>query len=339
MGLYLPNGFVNMRSVIGCGCPFIIVMGGRGTGKTYGALEAVLQDRRPFVLMRRTDKQIGIITKPEFSPFAPINRSHGWNYGAYKIGRDQYGIAQLLEDGKPDGEAIGFAIALSTFANVRGINADAVEIIIHDEVIPEKHEKAIKDEGDALLNAYETINRNRELQGRPPLIYLGMTNANRPDSPIFDALKISRQLERMQARHQTCSIMRDRGIALYNLADSPISQRKAQTALYQATQGSDFAKMAIENDYGGDRSQVRPSPLAEYRPIVQIGQLCIYRHKSRRELYASTHVTGSPPVYGTDDMELRRFVRDHADIWRAQLERRVFYETYTDEIYLTNLFT
>lgn len=339
MGIYLPSGFVNMRAIIGCGCPFIIVMGGRGTGKTYGALETVLEDRRPFVLMRRTDKQISIITKPEFSPFAPINRAHGWNYGAYKIGRDQYGIAQLLEDGKPDGDAIGYAIALSTFANVRGINADAVEIIIHDEVIPEKHEKAIKDEGDALLNAYETINRNRELQGRPPLLYLGMTNANRPDSPIFEALGVSRQLERMQARRQVCSIMRDRGIALYNLADSPISGQKARTALYQLTAGTDFEKMAIQNDYGGDRSQVRPSPLAEYRPVVRIGSLCIYRHKNRPEYYASTHTTGSPPAYGTDDMELRRFVRDHAELWRAQLERKIFFETYTDEIYLTNLFT
>jgi hypothetical protein len=171
-----------------------------------------------------------------------------------------------------------------------------------------------------------------------PLIYVGMTNANRPDSPILEALGVTRQLERMQAKHQTCSIMRDRGIALYNLADSPISHAKAETAVYKLTAGSDFALMSINNDYGGDRSQVRPSPLAEYRPIVQVGPLCIYRHKSRREFYASSHVIGSPPAYGTDDMEIRRFVRDHADIWRAQLERRIYYETYTDEIVLTNLF-
>ena len=338
MSIYLDTGFVDMRRIIYCGCPFVIVMGGRGTGKTYGALETVLTDRTPFVLMRRTDKQLKIITRPEFSPFQPINRAHGWTYGAYKIGSDQYGIAQLGEDGKPIEELVGLAIALSTFANVRGVNADRVEIILHDEIIPERHERDIRDEGMALLNAYETINRNRELQGRQPLIYVGMTNANRPDSPILEALGVTRQLERMQAKHQTCSIMRDRGIALYNLADSPISQAKAETAVYKLTAGSDFALMSINNDYGGDRSQVRPSPLAEYRPIVQVGPLCIYRHKSRREFYASSHVIGSPPAYGTDDMEIRRFVRDHADIWRAQLERRIYYETYTDEIVLANLF-
>lgn len=342
MGLYMLDkyGAVDMRQIIYCGCTYIIVIGARGTGKTYGALETVIQDATPFIFMRRTDKQLKILSKPDFSPFTPLNDDHsGWSYGMYPIGPDQYGIAQLLEDGKPDGEALGYAIALSTFANVRGFSADRVKILIQDEVMPEKHEKAIKDEGDALLNAYETINRNRELKGKPPLIYLGMTNANEPVSPIFEALNAQRIIDKIAARRQEVYINREKSLAVYNLVNSPLSKAKAKTALYKLTEGSDFYKMAIENDAGGDRSQVRPSPLREYRPIVQIGPLCIYRHKSRRELYASTHVIGSPPAYGTDDMELRRFVRDHADIWRAQLERRVFYETYTDEVYLTNLFT
>lgn len=338
MNIYQENGYADMASIIECGCPFIIVCGGRGTGKTFGALEYVLQRKKHFIFLRRTEKQLGIVAKPEFSPFRPINRAHGWTYGAYKLGKDQYGIAQLDDKGKPIEDPVGYALALTTFSNIRGISAEDVEIIIHDEVIPEKHERDIRDEGEAVLNAYETINRNRELTGGSPLIYLGMTNANRPDSPVFEALGISRRIELMQTRHQLCSIMKDRGIAVFNLADSPISARKAETAIYKLTAGSDFSKMAISNDFGGDRTQVRPSPLGEYRPVVQIGMLCIYRHKSRRELYATTHVIGTPQVYGTDDTELRRFVRDHAEIWRAHLERRIWFETYSDEIYLTNIF-
>ena len=41
MSLFLDNGFVNMPRLFASRLPFIFVVGGRGTGKTYGALEYV----------------------------------------------------------------------------------------------------------------------------------------------------------------------------------------------------------------------------------------------------------------------------------------------------------
>ena len=42
MGLYLPNGYVDIRWILAQGLPFNFLVGGRGTGKTYGALKVVV---------------------------------------------------------------------------------------------------------------------------------------------------------------------------------------------------------------------------------------------------------------------------------------------------------
>ena len=73
MGLYLPNGYVDIRWILSQGLPFNFLVGGRGTGKTYGALQVGVEAKIKFMLTRRTQAQIDIVTKNDFSPFKPIN--------------------------------------------------------------------------------------------------------------------------------------------------------------------------------------------------------------------------------------------------------------------------
>ena len=91
----------------------------------------------------------------------------------------------------------GYTSALSTFSNLRGFDGSNIKILLYDEFIPERHERLIKNEADAFFNVYETINRNRELQGGPPLIALCLSNSNSLASPIFTALNLVKTLERM----------------------------------------------------------------------------------------------------------------------------------------------
>ena len=76
MSLFLDNGFVNMPRLFASRLPFIFVVGGRGTGKTYGALEYVRKqalEGKKFIYMRRTQDQVDKISQDDFSPFKSID--------------------------------------------------------------------------------------------------------------------------------------------------------------------------------------------------------------------------------------------------------------------------
>ena len=51
--LYTEEGWVNIRGVLNTGLPFIFLVGGRGIGKTYGALQEALRQEEQFLLLRR----------------------------------------------------------------------------------------------------------------------------------------------------------------------------------------------------------------------------------------------------------------------------------------------
>ena len=89
-----------------------------------------------------------------------------------------------------------------------------MQLWIFDEFIPERHERPIKNEGAAFLNAYETMNRNRELQGYKPIQTLCLANANDLGNPIFMELGLVSRAMRMQQTGKTMSLLRDRGIGI-----------------------------------------------------------------------------------------------------------------------------
>lgn len=184
MKLYLDSGYVNIKGIIDLGLPFNFVVGGRGTGKTYTALETVKEEDIKFMFMRRTQAQAELINKPDFSPFKSLNVDKGWNVITKPLTKYNAGFYESCE-GEAVGAPIGYTCALSTISNVRGFDAQDVKILVYDEFIPERHERPIKNEGAALLNAYETINRNRELKGHRPLQLLCLANSNDLSNPIF----------------------------------------------------------------------------------------------------------------------------------------------------------
>ena len=79
MGIYLQNGYLNIKQILSYGLPFNFVVGGRGTGKTYGTLKTAYEEHMRFILMRRTQAQCDLINKPEFNPFKALNNDIGSN--------------------------------------------------------------------------------------------------------------------------------------------------------------------------------------------------------------------------------------------------------------------
>ena len=335
MKLYQDSGYVNIKGIIDLGLPFNFVIGGRGTGKTYTALKTAVEENINFFLMRRTQAQADLINKPEFSPFKTINRDCHWDIQTKTVSK--YNSA--FYSGEENGNIIGYTGALSTISNIRGFDAQDVKLTIYDEFIPERHERPIKNEGAALLNAYETINRNRELNGEKPLQLLCLANANDLGNPIFMELNIIAKAERMRRKGREISIDKNRGIGIFMLTNSPISTNKRNTALYKLTNGSEFEKMSIDNDFAErNYNNVVVRPLLEYRPVVSVGEITVYAHKNSGKLYVSTHKTGSPPIFGTGGNDLARFRRAYFWIWDEYIRNNIEFEEILCEMLLTKYY-
>lgn len=333
MSLYLKNGYLNFSYILGFGCPTTIIIGGRGTGKTYGALLDSIENNRKIILMRRTQSQADLINKPEFSPINPVAQDLGLPVVVKQISK--YNSAIYLGE---DEQVLGFTAALSTFSNLRGFDSSGVELLIYDEFIPEIHERPIKGEGLALLNVYETVNRNRELQGRKPLQMLLLSNANRLDSPILETLDLVNVVDRMRNKGQEEYINQQRGIAIFLLQGSPISAAKADTALYRMVGDSSFSQMSLGNDFAfDDMADVRSLPLTGWKLQAQLGQLFIY--KKDNLYYISKHCAGTPAkVYEDTAIDRARFVRENPRCRDRILTHRIIYEDFSCKSYLTELY-
>ena len=335
MPLYFDSGYVNIGWVLSLGLPFNAIWGGRGTGKTYNALREMVTGRHKFMYVRRTQTQTDLINDPKFNPFKTLNAQEGWDIMPVRLTKYNSGFYHMENVGdaaRPAGEPIGYTAALSTFANIRGFDMSDINVIIFDEFIPEKHERPLPHEASAFFNMIETVNRNRELQGRPPVQVVCLANANDLANPLFMELGIVRKAEKMEKNGQEMSLLRDRGLGLFNLQHSPISARKADTALYKLTEGSSFADMAINNRFEEERGRIRPAPLKEYRPVVVFGELCIYEHKSGSSLYITEHVSGSPRRFGIGEADTHRFIRQYGWIWQRYLMNEIEFEDYGCEI-------
>ena len=343
MQLYDNNGYVNIPEIIKHEAIFIFIYGGRGTGKTYGSLKCFKEQQKKFIYMRRLAAQVDIVKKEDMQPFKTLNRDMGWEIMPFSINKyiSAFYDTDINEDGRiiPVGESYGLLTSLSTFSNLRGVDGSDIKIICLDEFIPELNEKPIKGEADAIFNAYETINRNRELNGEDPVKFLFLANSNRIDNPLFMELNLITLADNMRKKGLEYYYDKKRRMLLIDLAKSKISEEKSSTALYDLTRGTEFYNMAIKNVFlNEERGRIETKPLKEFKPIVAIGEICIYKHKSNGEYYVTGHRSGTPATYGTGEMDRERFRKDYIHIWRAYMKKKVIFEAYIYEVIFDKYF-
>lgn len=338
MGIYLENGYLDFAKILSYKVPFNFIIGGRGTGKTYGALKYMIENNIRFIFMRRTQTQLDVIRKDEYQPFKKLNEDMGWSIHPIQLTKYSSAFYDCERDKngkwkpKEGTEALGLMVALSTISNVRGFDATDRDVLIYDEMIPERHERPIKDEASAFFNAIETIQRNRELEGKDPLLVLCLSNSNELANPIFIELKIVKRAMALMQKKIEIDIDRSRELALFILRDSKISELKKNTALYKLTKGTTFQAMSIDNNFEdlvGVKTISRN--LQEYRPLCAIGEIVIYKHKSNKTFYVSMHLMGAPDMYTTSEADILRFRRKYTSLMDAYLFDNVEFEEYTCE--------
>ncbi len=250
-----------------------IVIGGRGIGKTYSALSFLLDTGKPFLYLRNTDKQMSLCASAFGNPFKKVAADLGRTV-TMKAAGEIYVV-------KEDDTIIGYGAALSTFENLRGVDLSDVEFVIFDEFI--ENRKLSFKQGSAFLNLYETINRNRELEGRNPLICILLSNAQRLNNPILADLGLIPVIEDMMRNNVRLRITKDWYI---ELPESDVSSAKTDTALYRMAAGSRYADEALKNEFANDSFfNVGKQPLREYKPVCALDDIFLYRHKSNNTWY------------------------------------------------------
>ena len=332
--LYDENGYVSIPWILSRGFAFNMIIGGRGTGKTYGAIKWMLEQGKFFMYLRRTQTQADMVSNNFLSPFKSVCEDMNIGFKVDSVdGAKNVKVVYLDDREYP----VCLTAALSTISNIRGLGASDIEYLVFDEFISEPHERPIKNEASAFFNGYETINRNRELQGKPPMQTLFLSNSENIISPLLMELELVGTIVDMKKKGQVLRDIKERNLSVYLLDDSPISAKKKDTVIYQFAGGTRFSEMALENTFAnGDFPMVQPQNIKPYRCIIKVGELYIYEHRSDRKLYVSRFKTGTPiRSYTADDTNLKRFRLENRWLWNEFVLGRVFFESEICQLLLT----
>lgn len=322
---------------------FIVIIGKRQVGKTYGVLKYEVDEDKRFMLTRRVKVELEMLEKNVNSPFEKIYP------GEILFQKESEYTASITRTWTSDeGEEhtqIGIGTALTTIGSIRGfsalINGELITDWIIDEFIPEEQLFRVRNEGDAFLNAHTTINGNRELEGYPCLRTWLLANSNNLNSEILEVLNITREVERMSLRGEEVRLLKERGILIIMPESKKIiEERKKKNGLFKAiSKDSKFAKMAYENEFAyNDFSDVRNEPLREYNPFLTIGRITIHLHKNEKRLYVTDKVKAKAR-YELNDSEsgINQFNRRFPDMRAAFMHGRIYFQEMRVKNYFLNL--
>lgn len=271
---------------------FFYFCGGRGTGKTYGALDMCKRIgcgelhldndtsfREKFLYLRRTGVEAQACSTPEASPFKTYNRNEGTDITVDYNNTIQIGNFYSTVDGEK--EHIGYSCALSTFSNLRGVDFSDVSLILFDECIPEKGKRnTVKDIGTLLLNMLETVNRNRALEGRNEIVLCMLSNPIDLGDDLLTQLKFTAILNNMTFRNQQRYTDEQRSLHIERYINHRISEEKKNSALYKFATDA-FYEQSLSGEFTDNYlGNIKKVNLKEYNALLSIDGVCVFRHKS-----------------------------------------------------------
>lgn len=319
-GLYNSLGYLDFNTIADLSYPYTIIISLRGGGKTYGALSWMLEHDKRFIYFRRTKIAAEIAATAAYSPFKIINADKGIDVQPQY--NSKLGVGSFVLDDK----TVGYVTSLSTFAGLRSIDGSDLDWMIFDEFIPQPEERSLYNSFTAWAHADETLNRNREADGRPGIRRLLMANSDTIYGDIVSGYGIGDCFMYMQ-EDGIEAVEFSPDMVLLRPKCEQLAERKKDTPLYRVTAGSDFARVALDNQFRiEDREKIRRQPVTEYKPICRVNGVTICRHKSGRRYYVTTSRIGQPKIYQDTDADRRRFLNENPGIYPAYMAKRVTFE-------------
>ena len=266
--------FYDIRDYLGDLRGISIIIGGRGIGKTYSALSFVIENKEPFMYLRNTMIQLHESASDFGNPFKKLNKDKGWDI-TMKMSKQH---ADIVDE---NGNIIGYGAALSTFENLRGVDLSDVKWVIFDEFIELR--RLTFDQWNSFQKFYETVNRNRELFGEPPLKCIMLSNSQSLNNPILMGYNLIGVIEGMIASGQK-KYKRDN--IFLQLPESEISDLKKHTANYRMIKGTNVYEEALNNKFAHDSFYgVKKRNINEYKCICKVDDMYLYQHKSNGRCY------------------------------------------------------
>lgn len=264
--------------------PIKIIIGSRGCGKTYSVLDylaKVSSENSKFLYIRRDGTEIDGCSSPYGNPFKKLNADKGYHIAPFAISKfNGFGIARYDSEEDEVLEPIGYGVALSTFASMRSQDFSDVDRIFFEEFIPEKQKRKIKAEGTALLNLYETINRNRELFGEKPVELIMCANGIDLANPILLEFGATSLISKMLRNNQHKLTVPERALYIELVDAQGISDMKSNTVLYRLA-NEDFRKDALETKFrDADLDYVKKNVnLQSYKTEFSFGDFVCFSNK------------------------------------------------------------
>ena len=332
---YEPFGWLDFQYVIDLAqkhnCCWVYIIGARGIGKTYGAFKYGHEHDLNYTYLRRTQTQADIAGSDELSP---ARRYYKDNDLPYYFSTIKGTKIRVLNEGEKKGEHNVRAIfgSAATFNNLRGIDAEDISVVFYDEFVPLASDtmRYDVDEGETVKHCYETINRNRELFGKEPLIWISMSNSDQRDNDLFVYNKLVDTAYRLDKSEDEYIIDHKKRTLIIQPKYCPIVDKKEETALYQSSEDTRFTDVALRNKYADADIDPVNRPLREYRLIGGIDGVCyLYEHKSKMfPAYVSCQqVGGSKKIYSDTERGREEFRREFAHIYYRHLSGKIEYNT------------
>lgn len=314
--------------------------GGRGIGKTYGAMDMLYRigkgdlklsdsdETNKFLYLRTTEVEAASIANPAMNPFKIYNKNEGtFIRGTFNR---SLGLGEFYEEDNH----LGYAAALSTFQNLRGVDFSDVILVFYDEVISESKRKrnTVQHPGTLFLNLMETINRNRALEGKPEIIVVMCSNPIDLGAPILSELNLTSIFDEMIFKGQYKYTDVHRSLHISRFENHTVSiEKEEKSMLYKFSKGLNFNEQAISGKFTDNNLECIKKfvPLQEYTPKFTLENYTVYQHKSDSERwYITRKYSKSPHEFKVHQKE---FMKEIGLYWEYKLlvaNGTVYYDNY-----------
>lgn len=305
-----------------------VIFGGRNTGKTYSTLKTAKQNKIPFAYIKRTKEDVKLLcagnntqkksaASMDLSPFKSLNRDMGWNVRAFQVFDGLGAFYNCNDENQPEGQPIGYLLALSMVSKYKGFDMSEVDWLIFDEFVPKIYDRVLRSEGESVLDLYKTVGRDREHRGKEALKLICLANADNAASPLTNTLEITDDIVKMSIQKEAENYNKAREIYIHRLIDNKsFKEKEAESKIYKAMAGTAWAKMALDNDFGfNDFSNVGIINLKHCKPYVS------FTFKNKKYYIYVNDETGIFQV------TLKQFTKqvEHYDL-KLENDQKLFYD-------------
>lgn len=327
-------------------------VGGRNTGKTYGALDYYREIGDKFMFVKRTNDDVDILcnrgkgdAKNDVSPYKSINRDKGCNIKPVKFDKG-FGGFFPFQDEDIAGEMLAYIMSLHAIGKYKGADFSDAMAILFDEFIPKPSERTDRDEGEQLLDLYKTVSRDRVLRGKPELkliLLANATNVYNPTMAVLGLIDVVSYMNAIQANAKanghivTVTYYDPKRKIFLRLLPMSEDMKKAEehTGFYQTLKDTDWGRMAWDNEFAfNDFTCVQHCNLKGYKPYCSVHYKgkTYYIYNSEEGYYmCMSKFNHDAPSYNLNiESQQRKFYYDYAMyLYEAILDGRMFFAEYT----------